>query len=83
MTVAPTRPATTAPPIPRPREAEPDLPQAAEATTATTPDLPAAQFPWPEPWRFSRGARPRTEYWDVATASWHSRGPLPRSGQRD
>ena len=33
------------------------------------------EFPWPEPWHFSRGARPRSEYWDVATASWHSRGP--------
>jgi hypothetical protein len=40
-------------------------------------------FPWPEPWRHSRGARPRSEYWDVATASWHSRGvvPGPREGE--
>jgi hypothetical protein len=70
MTVLTSSPTTNAPPIPRPREAEPDLPRVAE--TATTPP---AQFPWPEPWRFSAGARPRTEYWDVATASWHSRGP--------
>ena len=73
MTVLTSSPTTTAPPIPRPREAEPDLPRVTE--TATTPELPPAQFPWPEPWRFSAGARPRTEYWDVATASWHSRGP--------
>ena len=47
-----------------------------------THDDGAGEFPWPEPWHFSRGARPRTEYWDVATASWRSRGPVPapRSG---
>jgi hypothetical protein len=79
MTVDTSSPTTATPPIPRPRAAEPDLPQAADVTTAVTtpatPDLPPAQFPWPEPWRYSLGARPRTEYWDVATASWHSRGP--------
>jgi hypothetical protein len=73
MTVLTSSPTTTAPPIPRPREAEPDLPRVAEM--AATPKLPQAEFPWPEPWRFSAGARPRTECWDVATASWHSRGP--------
>jgi hypothetical protein len=73
MTVLTSSPTTTTPPIPRPREAEPDLPHVAE--TATTPELPPAQVPWREPWRFSAGARPRTEHWDVATASWHSRGP--------
>jgi hypothetical protein len=68
MTVPATRPDLSAPPIPRPRAAEPD-----EHETQT---------PWPEPWRHSRGARPRTEYWDVATASWHSSGPQahPRPG---
>jgi hypothetical protein len=75
MTVSTRTPATTAPPIPRPRAAEPDLPRTVEPTTAAVPELPPAQFPWPEPWRFSAGARPRTEFWDVATASWHSRGP--------
>ena len=56
--------------VPRPRTAE-DAPE------------PMGEFPWPEPWHFSRGARPRTEYWDVATASWRSRGPVPapRSGE--
>ena len=80
MTGSATRTATTAPPIPRPRDAEPDLPPAGQvaAQAATdTPELPPAQFPWPEPWRYSPGARPRTEYWDVTTASWHSRGPRP------
>ena len=33
-------------------------------------------YPWPEPWRWSRGALPRTEFWDVATGSWRSRGPV-------
>jgi hypothetical protein len=37
----------------------------------------SGEFPWPEPWHRSRGARPRSEYWDVETASWHSRGPVP------
>jgi hypothetical protein len=37
---------------------------------------PVGEFPWPEPWHLSRGARPRSEYWDVATAGWHSRGPI-------
>ena len=47
----------------------------------TTEDTPG-EFPWPEPWHSYRGARPRTEFWDVATASWRSRGPVvpgPRS----
>jgi hypothetical protein len=52
--------------------------------TARAPSAPrprsdtAGEFPWPEPWRSSRGARPRSEYWDVETAGWHSRGPIPR-----
>jgi hypothetical protein len=75
MTGSATRTATTAPPIPRPRDAEPDLPPAAQVTPSAAPELPPAQFPWPEPWRSSPGARSRTEYWDVTTASWHSRGP--------
>jgi hypothetical protein len=86
MTGSATRTATTAPPIPRPRDAEPDLPPAAQVGTdvttevqaAAAPELPPAQFPWPEPWRSSLGARPRTEYWDVTTAGWHSRGPRRR-----
>ena len=83
MTVSATRTATSVPSIPHPRDAEPDLPQGAEVATAPVPELPPAQFPWPEPWRSSSVARPRTEYWDVTTASWHSRGPLPRSGPGD
>ena len=79
MTVSARR-ATSAPSIPRPRDAEPDLRQGAEVPTGTIPELPPAQFPWPEPWRFSTGARPRTEYWDATTACWHSRGPHPRPG---
>ncbi|MGZ4506999.1 MAG: hypothetical protein ACXVX8_15075 [Blastococcus sp.] len=37
---------------------------------------PIPQYPWPKP--YSRAARPRSEFWDVKTASWHSRGPYPR-----
>jgi hypothetical protein len=61
--------------IPRPRAPR-------DETVATGPNpeppvvgAPAGEFPWPEPWHVSRGARPRSEYWDAATASWHSRGP--------
>ncbi len=75
MTVPATGPALSAPPVPRPRAAEPDV---HEAESIPSAEVPEAQFPWPEPWRHSRGARPRTEYWDVTTASWHSRGPQQR-----
>ena len=56
---------TVAAALPRPRTAPDD-----------TVAGPAASFPWPEPWRSSRAARPRNEYWDVETASWRSRGPV-------
>jgi hypothetical protein len=76
MTVPETRTATTTPAIPRQRDAEPDLPRVIEATPQPIPELPPAQYPWPEPWRSARGAQPRTEFWDVASASWRSRGPV-------
>jgi hypothetical protein len=57
--------------IPRPRVA-------VELQPAAQPELPGPRYPWPEPWGSFRGARPRSEYWDVVTASWHSRGPYPR-----
>ena len=81
MTVHDIRDAVSAPPIPRPRTAEQNAPIAPEAVPPledTVPQLPAAHYPWPEPWRSFRGSQPRTEFWDVATASWHSRGPFPR-----
>jgi hypothetical protein len=46
----------------------------------TTEDAPA--FPWPEPWRHSRVAHPRSEFWDVETASWRSSGPIPPQRSR-
>ena len=76
MTASPTRTATTTPAIPRPRTGGRGLPSVAEVAADSTPELPAAQYPWPEPWRSARGARPRTEFWDAATASWMSRGPV-------
>jgi hypothetical protein len=79
MTEHGTRAARTA--IPRPRPAQDDAapPEATVEPIAKRPTV--GEFPWPEPWHLSRGARPRTEYWDVATASWHSRGPIfPRAG---
>ena len=82
---------TTSPAIPLQRTVgskpapapEPDGADPAAETTETTetpetvPEPLAARFPWPEPWRSSSGSRPRTEYWDVETASWRSRGPRP------
>ena len=66
-------------PIPSPRAAPDDAEDTAavgmpQETAAPQPE--AAHFPWPEPWHYSRGARPRSEYWDVTTASWRSRGPV-------
>jgi hypothetical protein len=65
-------------PLPRPRTAADDaiaveVAEAAQDTAAPQPE--PAHFPWPEPWHFSRGARPRSEFWDVRTAGWRSRGP--------
>ena len=56
-------------PIPRPRTAGSD--DALPADEAST--RPPTQLPWPEPGRPALGGRPRTEYWDVETASWRSR----------
>jgi hypothetical protein len=88
MTVHDSRDTVEISAIPRPRSAEPEdvptmvaLPEAVEVEAAaeTPPALPVGEFPWPEPWHYSRGARPRTDFWDVATASWHSRGPYPHT----
>ena len=60
---------TTVIPSPR-RPADDEIPEAQRH------ELPAARYPWPEPWRSYRGARPRTEFWDDATGTWLSRGPV-------
>ena len=77
MTESPIRESIGTAPLPRPRtaadDAIADVAEAAQDTTAPRPE--PAHFPWPEPWHFSRGARPRSEFWDVTTASWRSRGP--------
>jgi hypothetical protein len=83
MTVHQMHPSTTTPAIPRPRGPQPDVtgtPAPQEQPAVDEPAVPqprGGEFPWPEPWHFSRGARPRSEYWDVASASWHSRGLYP------
>jgi hypothetical protein len=67
--------------IPSPRPAEYDtvvLEPVERQPEEALPELPEPRYPWPEPWGSARGARPRSEYWDVATASWHSRGPNPK-----
>ena len=83
MTALANHRSTAAPAIPRPRGPQPDttgttVPQEQpDAAQPVAPEPRVAEYPWPEPWRYSRGARPRSEFWDVATASWHSRGPYP------
>jgi hypothetical protein len=65
--------------LPRPRAPQDD----AVETDEPQPGASGGEFPWPEPWRVNRGARPRSEYWDAATASWHSRGPIVSPRQHD
>jgi hypothetical protein len=80
MTVHDTPETVAVPTIPAPRQPEPEpVPEivAAPEATAAVPTQAVGEYPWPEPWHHSRGARPRSEFWDVATASWHSRGPYP------
>jgi hypothetical protein len=90
MTVPEVRDALRAPAIPRPRSAEirtaeraPAAPPQLPVEPLPAPALPAARYPWPEPWGSFRGAVPRTEFWDVETASWLSRGPQRRSSTGD
>jgi hypothetical protein len=80
MTVNEVRDTTSTVALPVPRAAADDTitPDGRVEATAEAP-----HFPWPEPWHFSRGARPRTEFWDVATASWRSRGPGSTGGATD
>jgi hypothetical protein len=80
MTVHDTRETVGIPTIPGPRQPEPETVPTMVAVpeqTAPVPPKATGEYPWPEPWHYSRGARPRSEFWDVATASWHSRGPYP------
>ena len=58
--------------LPRPRAPQDDAVESDESAQGA----PVGEFPWPEPWRVNRGACPRSEYWDAASASWHSRGPI-------
>jgi hypothetical protein len=78
MTVHDTRRALRTPEIPRPRAPQDDTVEPAPAAEPAAEPTPSTvgEFPWPEPWHYSPGARPRSEYWDVATAGWHSRGPV-------
>jgi hypothetical protein len=62
--------------IPRPRTPRDDAVETEPGPEPPAESAPVGEFPWPEPWHFSRGARPRSEYWDAATARWHSRGPI-------
>ena len=63
--------------------ATPSTEQPAPGTEAIV--IVATALPWPEPWRAQPGARPRTDYWDVVTASWQccpapGDVPTPRRG---
>jgi hypothetical protein len=79
MTLSDARNALRTPAIPRPRAPRDyTVEQEAAAEQVQESPVPATvgELPWPEPWHVSRGARPRSEYWDTAT--WHSRGPIFR-----
>lgn len=39
--------------------------------------------PWREPGQFAPGTRPRSQYWDVATARWVTRSPVPSPRRGD
>lgn len=93
MTLQDTRTSLRTVAIPRPRDERADEDTAVEEKTAAEQQPTVApanaaetttvgEFPWPEPWHFSRGARPRSEYWDVATARWQSRGPVIHEHER-
>jgi hypothetical protein len=73
MSVHDVRSAQDSPPIPRPRQAGSD--DVVETLSASGAMGTGAPGPWSEPRQPALGARPRTQYWDVATASWCSRGP--------
>ena len=72
MTVDDPRTTLPAQTLPHPRAPQDDAVAPEERIAGT----PVGEFPWPEPWHYSRGARPRSENWDAASASWHSRGPI-------
>jgi hypothetical protein len=78
MSVHDVQPARSRQPVPRPRTAASD-----DAVEALPADEARETEASPEPWRPTVGTRPSTEYWDVATASWRSRGRLPRPATGD
>ena len=71
--------ALSSPPVPQPRGADRvDVIDAGPATVAGQAEAvarPQVHISWDEPGRRTAGARPSTDYWDVTTASWRSRGP--------
>ena len=82
MTVSPMRPPTS-PPIPRQRAAGAELPSGDEAAAEDVRPPAAERPPRLEPGRTADATRPRTEYWDVATATWRSSHPAPRPRSGD
>jgi hypothetical protein len=48
-----------------------------DAIPAPRTPATARPLPWLEPGQFPRGARPRSQYWDVGTARWVRRTPVP------
>jgi hypothetical protein len=46
------------------------------------PEDAAAQGVTPQRGVLPRPARPRSEFWDVETASWRTRGPIPAQRMR-
>ena len=49
-------------------------PRTSDTASVPPPGTAAVRRPW-DAWWLEDGARPSTQYWDVETASWRSRGP--------
>ena len=81
MTESPIRESIGTTSLPRPRTAADDaiaVEVAEAAQDAAAPRPEPAHFPWPEPWHFSRGARPRSEFWDIRPPAGVPAAPGPR-----
>ena len=48
-----------------------------ETDLAPAPVVTPSASPAREPGQSRRRTRPRSQYWDVATATWRTAGPIP------
>jgi hypothetical protein len=48
-----------------------------------TPGRVVGEAAWVEPWLFPRSSRPGSQYWDLESARWVTRSPVPGPRQGD